>query len=72
MAMMVRYCEKHRHAWPHSDPWKGGSCPMGVRTAEMPPCPVKSVDAISLVNALARTPGMPPSPTLGELGEPAE
>jgi hypothetical protein len=50
---MVRYCEKHRHAWPHSDPWKGGPCPFGLQvSSKMPPCPVKSVDAIAQINEL--------------------
>jgi hypothetical protein len=55
VALMVRYCEKHRHAWPIADGrGKKKCCPaaeaaFGDRAGE---CPITSVDAIRQINDL--------------------
>lgn len=52
MALMARYCEKHRHAWPVADGrGKNPLCPVAPPT-ETEPCPIRSVDTIAQVNAL--------------------
>jgi hypothetical protein len=54
--MMVRYCERHRHAWPVASPWKPGEpCPFWAKVtsaAKGTDCEVKSVDAIAKINDL--------------------
>lgn len=57
MALMVRYCILHRHAWATSDPWKATDlCPLAQLRKLDPPagCAVRSVDAIQQINDLGR------------------
>jgi hypothetical protein len=49
MSFMVRYCEDHRLAWPHTE---GDRCPEDH--GRTPTCPVRSRDSIALVNNLGK------------------
>lgn len=57
MTLFVRYCSKHRHAWPVADRWRPGDpCPiwreaLGER-ATGDDCAVRTVDAAAQINAL--------------------
>lgn len=55
--LFLRYCERHRFAWPINDLWKlGDPCPRGkeIGGRNPPPCEITSVDAATKIDELGR------------------